>query len=357
MPTSELDAVDRALLERLQAPMPLVPQPFAALGQDLDLAESEVLARTRRLKAAGLIRQIGPIFDTRRLGYESTLVAFHVPEAALEEVAGRVSAHPGVSHNYARPHHYNLWFTLAVPPGEDLVTEIDRLARQTGVDDWLNLPALRVFKIKTHFGLAGSAAPASSQQLAGPDDGYAADQPPGGGIAPADIPLIRALQAPLPLVSRPFAALAAEEGLAEGELLDGTQRLQAAGIMRRFSAVVRHRRVGYTANGMACWVVPLERIEAVGQMATRFPEVSHCYQRPAYPPRWPYTLFTMIHSQNREGVEATVAHIAQEAGVDDYEVLYSTREFKKERIKYYQAQCTGQALRPGTVHTTAEEEI
>jgi DNA-binding Lrp family transcriptional regulator len=325
------------LLERLQAPMPLVAQPFAALGQDLGLAESEVLARTRRLTEAGLIRQIGPIFDTRRLGYESTLVAFHVPQEVLEAVAGQVSAHPGVSHNYARPHHYNLWFTLAVPPGEDLVAEIERLARQTGVKDWLNLPALRVFKIKTHFGLAGSAAPASSQGPAQPDNGQAAAQPTGMEIPAADVRLIRALQAPLPLISRPFAALAAEEGLAEGTLLDGAQRLQAAGILRRFSAVLRHRRVGYTANGMACWVVPAERIEVLGQMAAEFPEVSHCYQRPAHPPRWPYTLFTMIHGQSREEVEAIVGRIAQAAGIDGYEVLYSTHEFKKERIRYYPA--------------------
>ena len=346
MSMTELDALDRALLERLQAPMPLVPRPFAALGQDLGLPETEVLARTRRLKEAGLIRQIGPIFDTRRLGYESTLVAFHVPEEALEKVAGHVSAHPGVSHNYARPHHYNLWFTLAVAPGRDLAAEIEHLACRTGIEDWLNLPALRVFKIKTLFGMSGSSqagdAPTSPRQRSGPGEPHSVPSPSAGRkIAPDDIPLIRALQAPLPLVSRPFAALAAEEGLAEEHLLEGANRLQAAGIMRRFSAVLRHRRVGYTSNGMACWVVPLERIEAVGQMAARFSEVSHCYQRPAHPPHWPYTLFTMIHGQSREDVEATVAHIAHDAGLGDYEVLYSTREFKKERIKYYQDPSAG----------------
>ncbi|MGC9334959.1 MAG: AsnC family transcriptional regulator [Anaerolineae bacterium] len=338
---TELDAVDRALLERLQAPLPLVSQPFAALGQDLGIDETDVLDRIHRLQANGVIRQIGPIFDTRRLGYGSTLVAFHVPEEALEDVAGQVNAHPGVSHNYARPHHYNLWFTLAVPPGQDLAAEIDRLARQAGVDDWLNLPALRVFKIKTHFGLSGSAGPgakpARSRRGAGREENPAASgAATNRGVAPADIPLIRALQAPLPLVSRPFAALAAEQGLAEEALLDGAERLQAAGIMRRFSAVLRHRRVGYTANGMACWAVPLERIEAVGPVAAQFREVSHCYQRPAYPPRWPYTLFTMIHGQSREEVEAIVARIAQKTGINEYQVLYSTREFKKERIKYYQ---------------------
>jgi len=150
---TELDTLDRTLLERLQVACPLDPRPFAALGQELDLAEVDVLDRTRRLKEAGLIRQIGAIFDTRALGYQSTLVAFHAGDQRLEEVAARVSAHPGVSHNYARPHHYNLWFTLAVPCLLYLTAEIERLARHTGVEDWLNLPALRVFKIQTRFNL------------------------------------------------------------------------------------------------------------------------------------------------------------------------------------------------------------
>jgi len=210
----------------------------------------------------------------------------------LAEVAAQVSAHPGVSHNYARPHHYNLWFTLAVPPGRQVEAEVHRLARQTGVDDWLNLPALRVFKIRTHFGLGASAG----YPGAVPRD---RTTPQSRDLLPADIPYVRALQGDLPLVSRPFAGLAERSGLSEAALLDRARELEAAGIMRRFGAVLRHRRVGYVANGMACWVVPEPRVEAVGRLAARYAQVSHCYQRPAYPPRWPYTLFTMIHGRTR----------------------------------------------------------
>ncbi len=81
---NDLDALDRALLERMQAGFPLVQRPFAALGEKLGLGESEVLARVRQIKEAGIIRQIGAIFDTRRLGYQSTLVAFHCQDRALE---------------------------------------------------------------------------------------------------------------------------------------------------------------------------------------------------------------------------------------------------------------------------------
>lgn len=324
-----LDATDRALLERMQASFPLVSRPFKALGQALDLDESEVLARVRRLKNEDVIRQIGAIFDTRRLGYHSTLVAFHVPDEAMETVAAVISAHPGVSHNYARPHHYGLWFTLAVPADGDLAAEIGRLARQTGVDDWLDLPATRVLKIRTHFKLEEGESPASA--------GSRAERPRSVcAFAPTDIPLVRALQQDLNVVPRPFAQPAGHLGVSEEDLMDKAQELAQSGIMRRYCAVLRHRRVGYTANGMACWVVPEDQIERVGQYAAAFSQISHCYQRPAYPPRWPYTLFTMIHAQTQDEVEAIAAEIARKTGIEAYQVLYSSREFKKERIRYFE---------------------
>ena len=90
------------------------------------------------------------------------------------------------------------------------------------------------------------------------------------------------------------------------------------------------------ANGMACWVVPEAQIEEMGYRAAQCPQVSHCYQRPAYLPRWPYTLFTMIHGHTKNEVESVVAQLAQETGIQQYEVLYSTHEFKKERIRYFE---------------------
>jgi siroheme decarboxylase len=332
---SELDALDRAILERIQASLPLVPRPFATLGEALGMDERQVLARVQRLKEQGVIRQIGAILDTRRLGYQSTLVAFHLPQENLGDTAARISAHPGVSHNYARTHHYNLWFTLAVPPGRDVEDEARRLADETAVADWLYLPALRVYKIRTHFRLGADLQ----------------DQPPGIEHAAAspvreltgdDVATVRALQEDLPLVPRPFAAISALFALDEGELLQRARELEETGILRRFSAVLRHRRVGYRANGMACWVVPLARIDEIGHLAAGFPAVSHCYQRPAYPPRWPYTLFTMIHGQDKGDVESVVNRIAREAGLareSDHAnvlVLYSTQEFKKERIRYFE---------------------
>jgi DNA-binding Lrp family transcriptional regulator len=323
------DRVNRALLEQLQGDFPLTPRPFAVLGETSGLDEAEVLTHVRDLREAGLIQYIGGIFDMRRLGYQSTLLAFHVPQEALDAAAAQINAHPGVSYHCARPHHYNLWFTLAVPPGQPLAGEIVRLAGQIGVNDWLYLPVLRVFKIKAHFGFEEG-----DEALSPRDPGGAKCMP--RALTTADVPYVRALQQELPLVPRPFAHVSGLLGMSEESLLGRARDLMSTGILRRFGAVVRPWHRGGPGHGLACCVVPEEQVEEVGRLAAGMPQVSQCCERPSHPPRWPYTLFCMIHGQTRDEVEGIAAHVARETGIEEYQVLYTTREFKKERVKYFE---------------------
>lgn len=322
-----MDTVDRRLLDLLQESVPLIARPFAALGQTLDLSEDEVLSRIRRLKEHGFIRQIGPVFSSSRLGYRSTLAAFRVSPDRLEQVAAVVSQHSGVSHNYSRNHFYNLWFTLTLPGGQDLEQEIRRLAAEAGVTDFINLPSVRRFKLGVHFSMSG-------RRTHSRDDAPAAHARGPTALNDFQRDVVQVLQGDLPLVTRPFEPAAAELGVAEDELLATARELNRRGVMRRFSAVLWHRRAGFTANGMACWVVPEGHIVELGQEAAAFSEVSHCYQRPAYPPRWPYNLFTMVHGRTRDEVENTVQRINNAIGPLEHTILYSDREFKKQRIRY-----------------------
>ena len=77
--TTDLDIVDRKLLNLLQASLPLVEEPFEELGRTLDIDPSQVITRIQALKDTNVIRQISAIFDTRRLGYHTALVAMHFP--------------------------------------------------------------------------------------------------------------------------------------------------------------------------------------------------------------------------------------------------------------------------------------
>jgi DNA-binding Lrp family transcriptional regulator len=323
------DRVNRVLLEQLQGDFPLTPRPFAVLGETPGLDEAEVLTRVRDLRESGLIQYIGGIFDMRRLGYQSTLLAFHVPEEVAGAVAVQINAHPGVSHHCARPHYYNLWFTLAVPPGQSMAGEIVRLAGQTGVNDWLHLPALRAFKIKAGYGLTEVNEAPSPPDADGAESALRA-------FTAADVPYVRALQQDLPLVPRPFAHLGGLLGISEEGLLDRARDMKSAGILRRIGAVVRPWHAEDTVHGMACWVVPEERIEEAGRLAARVPQVRDCYERPSHPPQWPYTLFGTIHGQARDHVEEIAARIVHETGIAEYQVLYSRREFKRERLRFFE---------------------
>ena len=142
-----MDDRDKRLLNLVQEDFPLAPRPFEALGLPLDLTEAEVLGRIADLKQRKVIRQIGGIFDTRSLGYTSSLVAMRVPSERVDEAAAVVSAHPGVSHNYQRNHAFNLWFTVAVPSTCDLFWTMDQLHQTAGAESTRILPTLRLFKI------------------------------------------------------------------------------------------------------------------------------------------------------------------------------------------------------------------
>jgi len=328
--TEALDAVSRNLLTRLQTHIPLVPRPFAAIGEELGLSEDDVVARTQSMVDGRLIRQVGAIFDGRALGYDSCLVAAKYAPERLDAAARLVSAHPGVSHNYQREHDFNLWYTLAVPPGRPLADEVALLHRLTGADSTRPLPALRMFKLGVKLDMDETPADTRSEQ---PVSGARA----AGPQAPSqhEIAAVRAFQEPFAISARPFDAAAALHGFASAEaLLAAGEALLRRGALRRFSAVLRHREAGFGANGMAVWKASPEECAVAGPIMASFAKVSHCYQRPVYED-WPYSLFTMIHGRTSDEVGNCIAALQRETGLPEFRVLYSSVEYKKARVRYF----------------------
>ena len=138
-----MDKLDKEILNEIQWTFPLIPKPYAEMAKKFGISDEEMMQRLCVLKEAGIIRQISAIFDTRRLGYKSALVAMAIDPENLDYVANQVNKHPGVSHNYERNHEYNLWFTLAVPPGSDLKTEIDKFSKLPGIKKTRLLPTIK----------------------------------------------------------------------------------------------------------------------------------------------------------------------------------------------------------------------
>lgn len=149
-----------------------------------------------------------------------------------------------------------------------------------------------------------------------------------------DKKIISRLQGDLPLQAEPFAAIAAEVGISESQLMQKIEAYLAAGVMRRLGTILRHHQAGYNANAMVGWAVPAEMVEKVGSVMASFSAASHVYLRPTYPD-WPYNLFTMLHGKTPDELEQVAGEISARTGISHYQLLYSTREFKKTSMKYF----------------------
>lgn len=141
------------------------------------------------------------------------------------------------------------------------------------------------------------------------------------------------LQGDIPLIQRPYALLAEQLGCTEDDVLKVISALQAQGIMRRFGAVLRHQRVGYSCNAMVAWQCPPGRADELGMVLAAYSQVSHCYQREV-PDDFPYQIFTMIHAHSEEELQELIEVMASATGMYDYQVLRSVKEFKKVSMRY-----------------------
>lgn len=342
-----LDHLDKKLLNLIQQEVPLVPRPFASLGERAGVDEPEMLRRVARLKTEGVIRQIGAIFDTRRMGYQSSLVATRIAPARLEQAAAAINDHPGVSHNYGRNHAYNLWYTMAVPPNVSLEGTVQRLHELSGAQQTRLMPTLRLFKIGVQLDMAGDSNPAEAVPASGAAWSWKT-APEAAVVTEPEIQAIRCLQEDLPVVAEPFGGLAAAWGMTQDELFAHAERFRQQQMIRRYAAVLHHRAAGFVVNGMGVWKVPPERIEELGLVMGGFRGVSHCYQRPTYED-WPYTIFTMVHGRTGPEVKGVIEAISQATGITEHDILWSVKEYKKIRVKYFSPELDAWAARYATV--------
>ena len=326
----QIDLFDKQLLNDIQWVFPLVDRPYLEISKRHNMFEDEVMRRIAYMKDIGLIRQINAIFDTRRLGYKSALVAFAVMPDKLDSVANEVNKHPGVSHNYERNHDFNMWFTLAVPPYGDMKRDLDRLASLDGVIKYRLLPTLKLYKIGVRLDMVND-----DTEKPKPIDEIKQLNPKKIEITENDKHFIRELQKDLKVIPEPFKEMAENLRITTTELFAKAKEYEKNGVMRRFAAILRHRDAGFSANGMVVWQVPDEKIDEIGYKLAAFPQVSHCYRRPVYSD-WQFNLFSMIHARTLEAAEKIAVEMSEIVEIKDYRILFSSREFKKERVKYFE---------------------
>jgi len=326
MPDSARITVEDRLLGMLQSDFPLSREPFQDMGVKLGITGDDVISEIMNLKKKGIVRQISPVLDARKLGFQSTLVAMKVDSPSITGAEKYLKAHPGISHGYERAHAFNIWVTLSAPAGKDLQTEVLSIAKNCNAQSVIALPAIRVFKLRTNFSNIEDS-PAEEDIFNGPD------LPARARLSRADREIINGLQYDLPLSPDPFAPLANSLGMDVDEMLERSRSLLRRGIIRRYGASITHRNAGYKANAMTCWKAPADKVDKLGRALASSRHVSHCYER-ATNRLWHYNLFAMVHSRDKGASLQTIERLAAGTGLADYAVLFSVKEFIKTRIIY-----------------------
>ncbi|ACB84713.1 Lrp/AsnC family transcriptional regulator [Natranaerobius thermophilus] len=146
--------------------------------------------------------------------------------------------------------------------------------------------------------------------------------------------IVTQLQGDLPSSKQPYRDIANQLGISEEKLLAEIKNMKEQGLLRRIGGIIKHRQAGFKANAMVAWEVPNNQVEQVGNQMARFQEASHVYLRPTYPD-WPYNLFTMIHAETRDECEKIAREMSRITGIENYELLYSTKEYKKTSMTYF----------------------
>ena len=308
------------LLSEIQTDFPIVTRPFQAVAERIGISEREVIESLLSLRDEGTIREFGPVFDARKLGYVSTLVAASVDRDSVEKSASAMMDINEITHNYLRDNEFNLWFTVIASNADNLQNIIKRVESFSGVTKAINLPVRKIFKINAVWGtgVSKSVHPDSKTEAPPLDDSAKK--------------LIRALQEHFSIVEKPFTIIAETTDIDEPAIMNTVNSWIQSGVIRRFGARLNHNKIGYTYNILAAWKG--HDVELWGNTYAKSPHVSHCYLRKPHE-FWPYELYTMVHAQSDiEGAEI-LESMRKTAQDSNMVALKTLKELKKTSMKYF----------------------
>ena len=377
---------DQQILDLIQDTFPLVERPYAAIAKMLGSDERTVFETVECLRASGVIRRIGGVYDSKKLGFISRLCAGKVPassldfstephtQTAMEKFAAVVNEIPAITHNYIRSHEYNVWFTVIAENENEIQSIVDKLCDATDLHDVHVMSATQKFKINTvmvseerrqPFKASdatnevghGQAAWLGLEQSESPktrDESESALRLGSGALSPSlhhseqseessefrksvdalsetDKSRIRTACGDIPHTLTPFM----DWGVSYDELCEDF----ASKRMRRFGAILRHQNAGFSFNAMVCFSVCSENVAEAGSLLASNLHISHCYERPSFD-GFPYNVYAMMHANSAEQLDQFIANIVRslnelQSQPVEYAVLNSVRELKKTSFKFF----------------------
>jgi DNA-binding Lrp family transcriptional regulator len=145
-----------------------------------------------------------------------------------------------------------------------------------------------------------------------------------------DKKLILELNRPLGIIKMPFAAVAGRLGWDEEKLLKAIRAYKKEGLIRRLGLILAHRKIGLKSNVLVAWRVAGKDLGKAADIFRKAREVSHCYQRKAYP-GWPYNVYTMVHGRSKKDCLYCVGELSRMTGINDHLEMFTLKELKKTK--------------------------
>lgn len=388
-----MSELEQQILDLIQDAFPLVERPYKALAEMLNcdgecaanlvVSEQEVFDEVEKMRTSGVIRRIGGVYDSKKLGFISRLCAGKVlaslldfsaelhAQTSMEKFAEVAMDESAITHNYIRSHEYNVWFTVIAENESAIQAVVDRVCAKTDLHDVHVLTATRKYKINTV--MKGASAPVDRRQLA---VGRNSDErgterhsdnrrleessefrKTAVDLSESDKSRIRTSCEDIPHSLTPFK----DWGVSCDELREDL----ASKRMRRFGAILRHQNAGFPCNAMVCFrivdsrksevgwgsnvilsgeatkdpVKSCDLIAQAGSLLASNPHISHCYERPSFE-GFPYNVYAMMHANSAEQLDQFIADCVkalsalQQSSVE-FVVLNSVRELKKTSFKFF----------------------
>ncbi|SMG11588.1 Lrp/AsnC family transcriptional regulator [Fibrobacter sp. UWB13] len=347
--------LSQKLLAIIQDGFPLVERPYLRLAEMLNVSEHEVFDDIEKMRVSGVIRRIGGVYDSKKLGFISRLCAGKVltsendfaaephAQTPMEKFAAVVMSEPAITHNYIRSHEYNVWFTVIAENESAIQVVVDRVCSQTYLHDVHVLTATKKYKINTVMSLDERRGSAGSPTLTKDEIGESApalrhsdnrrlEESSNflGKLTDSDKFRIHIACDDIPHTLTPFK----DWGVSCDELREdfATKR------MRRFGAILRHQDAGFPCNAMVCFSRHSEdrRNEESSKVLALAKKhyISHCYERPSFE-NFPYNLYAMMHAQTPEELDAYIKESVALLDNPEYVVLHSLKELKKTSFRFF----------------------
>jgi len=315
-----LTAFEKRLCNELQNGLPIAERPFAWIARTLQTDEDNVISRTKILIKKGVIRRFGPVINWRSLGKFSTLVTAHIEKKNLPKVIKAVNNLDGVSHNYLRNHHFNLWFTLRGDSQKQVNAILKKLSKRFKIK-FFSLPVIRAFKLDVRFdalsggrrllSLSAERCPLNAERCT---------------LNAIDNRILQRLQEGIKVVKRPFYFF--DEDFENYDCLIHLSGMIHDGIIYRIGAIANQRLLGFTANAMFVCNVPQSRVIKAGKKLASLNNVSHCYERKSFK-GFPYILYGMMHGKSLAGLYELARKFVKSQKIKQWELLETVERLKR----------------------------